>query len=83
MYLQAHAVAPLHQHPEEQIGTMPEGACEFELNGVKRTIRPGDVYVIPPNMPHRSGCTRQLLPAGGQSRAPGNSSMNWPGAGWG
>jgi Cupin domain len=49
---QPHAVAPLHQHPEEQIGTMPEGECEFELNCVKRTIRPGDVYVIPPNVPH-------------------------------
>ena len=31
---------------------MPEGECEGELNGVKRTIRPGDVYVIPPNVPH-------------------------------
>ena len=31
---------------------MLEGECEFELNGVKRTIRPGDVYVIPPNVPH-------------------------------
>jgi len=46
------AQAPLHQHPEEQIGTVLEGECEFELNGVKRTIRPGDVYVIPPHVPH-------------------------------
>ena len=52
VYFDPHAVAPVHQHPEEQIGTVLEGECEFELNGVKRTIRPGDVYVIPPNVPH-------------------------------
>ncbi len=45
-------MAPLHQHPEEHIGTVLEGECAFELNGVKRTIGPGDIYVIPPNVPH-------------------------------
>ncbi len=42
----------MHQHPEEQIGTMLEGEYEFEMNGEKRMIRPGDVYVVPPNVPH-------------------------------
>ena len=51
VYFEPHAVAPLHQHPEEQIGTVLEGQCVFALNGVKRTIGPGDVYVIPPK-PH-------------------------------
>jgi quercetin dioxygenase-like cupin family protein len=42
-----HGVVPLRQHPDEQIGTLLEGECAFELHGTKRTIRPGDVYVIP------------------------------------
>jgi quercetin dioxygenase-like cupin family protein len=29
-----------------------EGECAIELKGTKRTIRPGDVYVIPPDVPH-------------------------------
>jgi quercetin dioxygenase-like cupin family protein len=52
VYFDPHAVAPLHQHPEEQVGTVLEGKMEFEMNGVKRTIRPGDVYVVPPHVPH-------------------------------
>lgn len=52
VYFEPHAVAPIHHHPEEQIGTMLEGEMEFELNGEKRMIRPGDVYVVPPHIPH-------------------------------
>jgi quercetin dioxygenase-like cupin family protein len=46
------AVAPVHQHREEQIGTVLEGSLEFELAGEKRILRRGDVYVIPPDVPH-------------------------------
>ena len=52
VYFEPHSEAPMHQHPEEQIGTMLEGEYEFEMNGEKRMIRPGDVYVVPPNVPH-------------------------------
>jgi len=52
VYFEPHTEAPMHQHPEEQIGTMLEGEYEFEMNGEKRMIRPGDVYVVPPNVPH-------------------------------
>jgi quercetin dioxygenase-like cupin family protein len=56
------AVAPVHQHPEEQIGTIYEGSLEFELDGERRILRRGDVYVIPPDVPHGAvatdeGCT--------------------------
>ena len=50
--MEPHAVAPVHQHPQEQIGTVIEGAYEFELAGEKRVVRRGDVYVVPPNVPH-------------------------------
>lgn len=52
VYFEPNTEAPRHQHAEEQIGTMLEGEYEFEMNGEKRMIRPGDVYVVPPFVPH-------------------------------
>ena len=52
VYFEPHAVAPTHQHPEEQFGTILEGEYEFEIAGVAKMMRPGDVYVVPPNVPH-------------------------------
>jgi quercetin dioxygenase-like cupin family protein len=52
VYMEPNSVAPVHAHPEEQIGTMIEGEYEFELNGEKKMIRKGDVYIVPPNVPH-------------------------------
>ncbi len=43
---------PNHQHPEEQLGTIIEGEMELTVGGVTRIMRTGDVYVIPPNVPH-------------------------------
>ena len=50
--MEPHSVAPVHQHPQEQIGTVIEGSYEFELAGEKKVVRRGDVYVVPPNVPH-------------------------------
>jgi quercetin dioxygenase-like cupin family protein len=52
IYFEPRAVAPVHQHREEQIGTVLEGSLEFELAGERRTIQRGDVYIIPPDVPH-------------------------------
>lgn len=54
-----HTEAPLHSHPEEQMGTVLEGELEFEMGGETRTMRRGDVWVVPPNVPHaaRTGST--------------------------
>lgn len=52
VYMEPNSVAPVHSHEEEQIGTMIEGEYEFELNGEKKMIRKGDVYIVPPNVPH-------------------------------
>ena len=56
-----HTAAPTHVHEEEQIVVVLEGEFEFELDGEVRTMRPGDVAVIPPWVPHGartldSGC---------------------------
>lgn len=52
VYMEPNSVAPVHQHPQEQIGTIIEGTYEFELDGEKRWVRKGEVYVVPPNVPH-------------------------------
>jgi quercetin dioxygenase-like cupin family protein len=52
VYMEPNSVAPVHSHSEEQMGTMIEGEYEFELNGEKKMIRKGDVYIVPPNVPH-------------------------------
>ena len=52
IYFEPQTVAPVHQHREEQVGTVLEGSLQFELAGEQRILRRGDVYVIPPNVPH-------------------------------
>lgn len=46
------AVAPKHVHEEEQIVIILDGEMEFDLDGDVRTMRKGDVAVIPAWVPH-------------------------------
>ncbi len=46
------AVAPLHTHAQEQMGIVLEGQMEFEIDGQRQTIGPGEVYSVPSNVPH-------------------------------
>lgn len=46
------AEAPTHTHAEEQIVIVLEGEFEFTLDGEMRTMRRGDVAVVPPWVPH-------------------------------
>jgi len=50
--IEPHGVAPVHVHTEEQLGVVVSGSCEFELDGVTRTLGPGDLYHAPPGVPH-------------------------------
>jgi quercetin dioxygenase-like cupin family protein len=43
----AHTEAPMHVHEEEQIVIVLEGEFEFEIDGDVRTMRVGDVAVVP------------------------------------
>lgn len=47
-----HTTAPMHVHEEEQITIVLEGEFEFTLDGQTRTMRTGDVAVIPSWVPH-------------------------------
>jgi quercetin dioxygenase-like cupin family protein len=46
----AHAAA--HKHPHEQFVWMIKGAMDFRIGNEKRTMKPGDVAVIPGGVEH-------------------------------
>jgi len=43
---------PVHDHPEEQVSIVREGHMEISIAGVPAMVRPGDVIIFPPNIPH-------------------------------
>jgi quercetin dioxygenase-like cupin family protein len=45
-------VVPLHQHESEQLSYCVEGALKFGIEGKEVVLRPGEVLVIPSNVPH-------------------------------
>jgi len=46
------AEVPEHHHIHEQVMHVVEGDFEFTLGGTTKTYKPGDVVVIPSNVPH-------------------------------
>ena len=48
------AHVPLHQHHNEQVTYILEGALRFHLDGREITVRAGEVLCIPPHMPHEA-----------------------------
>ena len=52
--IEPHREMPRHQHPHEQLGIMLDGAMELTIGDETRTIRAGDAYTIPPNLPHHA-----------------------------
>jgi quercetin dioxygenase-like cupin family protein len=43
---------PIHEHPQEQIIVVLEGALEFTIDGETRIVRAGGVIHAAPNVPH-------------------------------
>ena len=48
----AKGVVPPHSHPHEQAGLVLEGELTFSVGDDVRTLKPGDVYVIPGDVEH-------------------------------
>ena len=48
------ALVETHQHPHEQGGIVISGRMELTIGGQTRTLEPGQMYIIPPNTPHRA-----------------------------
>jgi quercetin dioxygenase-like cupin family protein len=55
------AVVPQHQHDNEQITYILEGALKFELEGKEVTVHKGEVLFIPSNVPHRAVALEDTL----------------------
>jgi len=55
------AVAPRHVHEEEQIVIILDGELVFDLDGDIRTMRKGDVAVIPAWVPHGAWTTEDTF----------------------
>lgn len=47
------AIVPEHQHPNEQITYILQGAVKVTLQGKEMIVRSGEVLIIPPNVPHK------------------------------
>ena len=50
--IEAGAALPGHHHPHEQVTNILSGEFELTLGAETRVMRPGDVAVIPPDLPH-------------------------------
>jgi quercetin dioxygenase-like cupin family protein len=54
---------PEHRHPNEQVGIVLRGDITFRIGDETRVRKPGDMWVIPPDVPHAvertggAGCT--------------------------
>ena len=46
------SVVPEHSHPHEQAGYVLSGSVRFTIGGETRVLRAGDMFLIPPNVPH-------------------------------
>lgn len=46
------AMVPEHSHINEQILHVIEGEFEFKVGGISKIYRPGELAIIPPNIPH-------------------------------
>ena len=49
------ATFPEHHHPHEQIVSVLSGQLELVVDGTAHELRPGMVFVIPPNVRHSGG----------------------------
>ncbi len=51
-HIAAGATLPQHAHVHEQIANVIEGELEMTIGGETRVLKPGQVAVIPSNVPH-------------------------------
>src|SRR5574341_186910 len=45
-------VAPMHSHPQEQVGIIVEGEATFTIGGESRRLRQGEMYIAPGGVQH-------------------------------
>jgi quercetin dioxygenase-like cupin family protein len=50
----AGVAAGRHTHPGEEVGYVLEGTVTVEINGVSKTLKAGETFLVPPNTPHNA-----------------------------
>jgi quercetin dioxygenase-like cupin family protein len=58
MEIKSGSRAPEHSHPNEQISSLISGEFELTVDGQTKTMKPGMVAVIPPNVKHSGVCKK-------------------------
>ena len=55
------AHVPLHQHHNEQLTYILEGALKFAVDGKEIVVRAGEVLAIPPHLPHEAWALEETV----------------------
>jgi len=50
----------LHHHPHEQLTQIIKGTCRFVIGNESLDMGPGDLILIPPNIPHSLEVTSKV-----------------------
>ena len=50
------AIGALHHHYHSQISHVEKGVFEVQINGAKKILKAGDVFIVPPNVVHGAVC---------------------------
>jgi quercetin dioxygenase-like cupin family protein len=61
VFLKRGAHVPKHQHHNEQVTYILEGALKFAIDGKEVVVRAGEVLCIPSNMPHEAWALEDTL----------------------
>jgi len=61
VFLKGGAHVPMHQHHNEQVTYILEGALKFAIDGREIVVRAGEVLCIPSNMPHEAWAIEDTL----------------------
>jgi quercetin dioxygenase-like cupin family protein len=61
VFMKKGAHVPKHQHHNEQVTYILEGALKFAIDGKEIVVRAGEVLCIPSNMPHEAWALEDTL----------------------
>ena len=61
VFMKKGAHVPKHQHHNEQVTYILEGALKFEIDGKAIVVHAGEVLCIPSNMPHEAWALEDTL----------------------
>jgi quercetin dioxygenase-like cupin family protein len=61
VFMKKGAHVPKHQHHNEQVTYILEGALKFAIDGKEIVVKAGEVLCIPSNMPHEAWAEEDTL----------------------